>query len=349
MRSAAAASKRAAREAQRRQRAQDKQYQQARRQQQRAVQQQYKSLQQSMGAMAKQQALADAKLQADAFAARVEVLRSVHGDCSTPVHWPSLVASGPPPAPVMDGRGVHAAMAALQAYQPSFFDASFGGAAQHRAQLEAHVRAAEQHAHAQYAHAHAAWQHACALLQWQQRVGQGVLRGDLDAYRTVVEYWDVFDELEDLGSTVELQHLAATEAEVDLYVNSDEVIPTESLSLLASGKLSTKAMPNGQRNALYQDYVCGSALRIARELFAVLPLQRVLVHAVAEMLDTATGHVEPQPVLSVLFVRATFDRLNFVALDASDAMKLFVHKMKFSKSNGFAPVEPLDRSALPPA
>lgn len=214
---------------------------------------------------------------------------------------------------------------------------------------EANVRAAEQHAHAQHAQAYASWQHACALLQWQQRVGQGVLRGDLEAYRTVVEYWDVFDELEELGSTVELQHIAATEAEVDLYVNSDEVIPTEALSLLASGKLSTKVMPVSQRNALYQDYVCGSALRIARELFAVLPLQRVLVHAVAEMLDTSTGHVEPQPVLSVLFVRATFDRLNFASIDASDSMRQFLHRMKFNKSSGFSAIEPIERGALPPA
>lgn len=342
LRSAAAASKRAAREAQRQQRAQDKQFQHAKRQHQRAVQEQYKSLQQSLKAMSKQQALENARLQVEAFEAKVNVLRSVHIDCSPAVHWPSLVSAVPPAPPAMDTRAVHAAMLALQSYQPSFFDSTFGAANMQRAQLESNVAHADAAARAAHATSYAAWQHSVALLQWQQRVGAGVLQGDVDAYRAVIEYWDVFDELEELGSTVEVAQLSTSDAEIDLYVNSDEVIPRETLTLLASGKLSTKNTPLGQRNLLYQDYVCGSALRIARELFAVLPLQRVLVHAVAELLDTATGHLEPRPILSVLFARATFDRLNFSAIDASDSMKLFVHRMKFSKAQGFNAIEVLD-------
>ena len=279
-------------------------------------------------ANAKEQEREHAKLQAQAYESRIEVLRSVHADCSTPVDWSQLMWASPPPEPVLDDSRVRAAQAELGAYQPGFIERTFGGAKTKRAQLEAVVAGEESLARERHANAMARWEQAVALLRWQQRVGGGVLSGDVEAYRAVIEYWDVFDELEELGSAVEVASLSSREAEIDLYVNDDEVIPSQVYSLLASGKLSIKSMPVGQRNLLYQDYVCGSALRIARELFAVLSIQRVLVHVVADLLDTSTGQVEAQPVLSIVFPRETFARLNFSALDASDAMKHFLHRMK---------------------
>ncbi len=345
----AAAGRRAAREAERSARAAQKQHQRAVREHQRVAQAQHKSLKSALATIEKQQAQEHARLQAEEYEARVQVLRSVHADCSPVMDWPRLATQPSPPPPTINTYETDLARRALASYQPSFLDQTFGGAQATRAKLEAQVFAAEQRASAAHAAAWAGWQHAVALLQWQQRVAGGVLGGDVEAYRAVLEYWDVFDELEELGSAVEVPYLSSREAEIDLYVNGDDVIPTQSLTLLASGKLSTKALATGVRNLLFQDYVCGSALRIARELFAVLPLQRVLVHAIVDLLDASTGQIEAQPVLSVAMPRSTFARLNFAALDASDAMKNFSHAMSFSKTAGFRTIAALDRAALPPA
>ena len=59
------------------------------------------------------------------------------------------------------------------------------------------------------------------------------------------------------------------------------------------------------------------------------------------MLNTQTGHMESAAVLSVQFVRDTFEQLNLEAIDPSDSMRNFNHNMLFTKTKGFAVVEPL--------
>ncbi len=100
-------------------------------------------------------------------------------------------------------------------------------------------------------------------------------------------------------------------------------------------------MPKGQYYELYQDYVCGCALRMAREMFALLPLQNVYIHALGEFLNTKTGHLDEGPVLSVQIPRATLEKLNFSKIDPSDSMTNFKYNMKFKKTQGFDFIEKL--------
>ncbi len=281
------------------------------------------------------------------YESRISVLRSVHADCSPVEDWARLLAIPEPQQPSISLVAAQAARAALDGYTPGFFERAFGGAKTRRMELENAVVNEETYANSQHAALMREWEQAVTALRWKQRVGAAVIGGDVDAYHTVIAHWDLFGEIEELGSTVEIAQLLPREAEIDLYVNDDEVIPTEILSLLQSGKMSQKKMPVNQRNLLYQDYVCGSALRIGRELFAKLPIQRVLVHAVADLLDSATGNLEAQPILSVAMPRETFARLNFDSLDASDSMKNFTMRMNFTKG-GFLPIEPIERAQLPP-
>ena len=85
--------------------------------------------------------------------------------------------------------------------------------------------------------------------------------------------------------------------------------------------------------------MCSCAIRIARDMFALLPLTIVVVHAVDNILNSETGHHEDATILSVVFERDTLNRLNFADIDPSDAMNNFRHNMKFLKTSGFKPVE----------
>jgi hypothetical protein len=105
--------------------------------------------------------------------------------------------------------------------------------------------------------------------------------------------------------------------------------------------VSKKNMAAGKYWALYQDHVCSAGLRVARELFALLPIKVVFVHTYADAVDTATGHAAHVPIVSVAFEREKFGRLNFEALDASDAVGGFGGVMKFKKTSGFGKVEVL--------
>ena len=109
-------------------------------------------------------------------------------------------------------------------------------------------------------------------------------------------------------------------------------------------KLSVKKMPKTKYFGLYQDYVCGCAIRVAREVFALLPTDMVIVNVIGEILNTKTGYLEEVPILSVSIPKETLLKLNLEMLDPSDAMDNFVHNMKFMKTKGFNPVERIDKS-----
>ena len=101
-------------------------------------------------------------------------------------------------------------------------------------------------------------------------------------------------------------------------------------------------MPKGAFYELYQDYICSCVIRVARESFALLPVQVALVHAMGNVLNTETGYMEEQPILSVSIPRETLDGLNLETIDPSDSMRNFVRNMDFKKTSGFKVVEKME-------
>lgn len=183
---------------------------------------------------------------------------------------------------------------------------------------------------------------------WKERksIAERVLVGDLTAYKEVFEEIAPFSEISDLGSSVQFRFENPNVIEITLTIRGQDAIPTETKTLLQSGKLSTKKMPEGQFYELYQDYICGCVLRVANETFALLPFQTVIVTAVGDVLNTESGHLEVKPLLSVVVPRSTLERLNLDALDPSDSMRNFVCRMEFKKTKGFMVVDKIEASTL---
>ncbi len=135
-----------------------------------------------------------------------------------------------------------------------------------------------------------------------------------------------------------------------LTVNGQHVIPRQEKFLTKSGKLSAKTMAKARYHEIYQDHVCSSVLRVARELFALLPLRTVLATAIIDDVDPATGQSHEIPVLSVCFTPETMARIHFDRLDPSDSMANFFHvgDVLASKRTGtFTRIEPLAPADLP--
>jgi hypothetical protein len=109
-------------------------------------------------------------------------------------------------------------------------------------------------------------------------------------------------------------------------------------------------MPKGRFHEIYQDYLCGCVLRVAREIFALLPVDTVLLTATADSFNSRLGQTVEQAVLSVVIPRATIAGLDFERLDPSDSMENFLHRgdLKVSrKSEAFQPITPLTASDIP--
>ena len=179
--------------------------------------------------------------------------------------------------------------------------------------------------------------------EWQelQSFADRVLAGDIDAYFEVIAEVKPFDDLLEFGSNFQVGTDDPAKLEVEFGVMSDDVVPKVSMELKANGEISEKELSKTAYCDLIQDYVCSTAIRVARDAFALLPVETVIVHAVDKVLNSATGFEEEMTLLSVKFDRSTLMGLNLAMVDPSDALSNFTTNMKFRKTEAFLPVERL--------
>lgn len=265
---------------------------------------------------------------------------SLHVDPADDVNWQELRDRPEPQLPTRSSAGEEAALAQLNEFRPRFFDFLFGGSEKRRSKfadavVEARVRdqADLQRRLAQHAQDHAEW-------LADKNLADRLLSGEVSAERDVINEMDSWKDDGLIGTRLsfsfsdDILHAVA-------HVHDADVVPKFRRKQLQSGRLSETKMPVAEANELYQDYVCSVALKVAGDLFSVLPRSEVFVTCCASMLDKTTGHLADAPILSVRFVRDTFARLKLSAIDPSDSMRNFVHEMSFKRTNGFAPIQPL--------
>jgi hypothetical protein len=287
-----------------------------------------------------------AAFEVELYENHIDLLRSIHKECGPVWDWRALMSSTCPEPPARTHKRERIAEAALQGFEPNFWDKLLRRVDSKRTALSLAVQQAEIADANEYLEAVTNFQ--AKLAEWQEKreIAERVLAGDVQAYREIIEAIGPFSEMSDLGSSVGFRFENTSIIEVTLTIKGHEVIPNESKSLLQSGKLSTKKMPQGQFYDLYQDYICGCALRIAREIFALLPFDTAIVTAVGDVVNTQTGIIEEKPLLSIAMPRSTLSKLNLNSIDPSDSMKNFIHHMNFKKNKGFMIVDRIPPSSL---
>ena len=127
----------------------------------------------------------------------------------------------------------------------------------------------------------------------KNRAGK-VLDGDLDTYLEIVNDINPFAELIELGSSFECAVENPMKMEVLCRVNSGAVL----------GEYKDD-------RELLEDYIAGTAIKSARDLFAILPVWQVEI----------TCTEADATVLHAVFSRDSFAALNFDKIDASDTVK----------------------------
>ena len=165
-------------------------------------------------------------------------------------------------------------------------------------------------------------------------IATGIVENNIHSYKDAMDYFKPFSEISELGSKLDLD-VTVHNATLYLHVNSAAIIPDYTLSQTSTGKLSKKNMPATKFNELYQDHVCSCILRVARETLAYLPVNLVVVNAMGDIYNTATGITKEEVIVSVAVSPDILNRLNFDLIDPSDSMRNFPHNMKFGKTTGF--------------
>ena len=172
-----------------------------------------------------------------------------------------------------------------------------------------------------------------------QPFAQSVLAGDIDAYFKVIAEVGPFDDLLEYGSGFEVGTDDPKMLEIEFQVKSDAIIPTQYPDMKANGEIVMKDFSKTAYYELVQDYVSSTMLRVARDTFALLPVQTVIIHAVDKVLNPATGNDEEVTVCSAKIKRDALATLNFERIDPSDCLESFESNVKFRKTSGYAPVD----------
>lgn len=273
-------------------------------------------------------ALELARLEVDAYENQVEILMSVHKEHGEIWDWAAEAVSLPPPAPLR--RCYHEVRARQDLLlMPLDQQQSLKDVVELAAKKDDRQFAEEQQAHVQ------AKAESARLVSLARRICALEPKAFVEAFEEVAP----LSELSEYGATAKLSIFSPQVASCDLSVGGTNAVPSEVKSLTSTGKLSVKAMPRAAFHEVYQDYICSCMLRAAREVFALLPLQTIIVTASAVHPDGVA-----RPVLSAAFSRKAFATLDFAILDPSTAVEQFPHRGDFKasrKSGAFLAIIPL--------
>lgn len=286
----------------------------------------------------KMQELEQAAYEVEVYENNVEIIQSVHKECSDPIGWENIATSQEPKKPANLKKNENAARSEAVNYKPGFIDRIFKKEEKKRIRLEEKIASAIEEDEAEYKDSVTRWEEE--VNDWKESVelAQLLLKGDEKAKIAAVKDLDPFSEISSLGSNLSVSVNDNGVVEATVHIHGDDIVPSEVKSLLRNGRLSVKKMPKGKFYEIYQDYVCSCALRVANELFSTIPDDMVVVTAVDKLLNTKTGHLEKSPILSVCISRSTLQSLNMDSIDPSDSMSNFIHNMSFKKTKGFEAV-----------
>ena len=296
-----------------------------------AAQQNRQALARQQKEIAKQEELERARYEVQVYENKIELLHSIHKECDDQFDWYEISRAKHPHH--QNETGIHEleAIEKLKSFKPSMIQKLFKTAEKEEEKLRQDISLAREKDE----------EEAKELIR-TTRVANRILQQDVDAYLQVIEELSPLDDLLEFGSGFEFIISDPKVIEVEFNVHSKNVVPTEQKTLTKTGKLSVKEMSKTNYYDILQDYVCSCAIRIARDMFAILPFETVVVHAMDEILDTSTGKTETLPILSVRFDKAVLNSLNFETIDCSDSMVNFENNMKFKKTQGFIPVKKIE-------
>jgi hypothetical protein len=295
-------------------------------------------LDRQMKALGKLSTLEQSRLEVETYENALDILLSLHKEQAQTTDWIAIAVSLPPAPP---SRQKHNEFKTRQRL------AILAGCTNSDIVLEQSVKQ-DDHEYEEELLAY-----NITYEKWAKivRLARRILNSDPAAYIDAIETINPFEELANIGSSFHFTSHNSQLVEVALSTYGKKIIPEEQKTLTASGKVSVKPIAKSRFIELYQDYICSCVLRVARELFALLPVETILISASAETFDTSTGRSTERPILSVAISRSIINSLNFDMIDPSDAIMNMPHRgeLKASRKTGdFEIITPLTVADLKP-
>lgn len=275
----------------------------------------------------------------DLFLNNVRLLVSLHEESHDEVNWNEIAQSPEPVKPVINLSGVTKKKNDLEGYVPSFIDRIFRLEGVKRRKFQEALD--EEIAISDKQYADELKNYESLHEQWREMTNfaHKIQSGNVDAYIEVLDRSGPLEEIENLGESIDIT-IENDFIDVLLVVNGEQVIPDKiKRTIKRRPYISQKKMTKTMFYGIYQDHVCSAVIRIARELFALIPVDRVLVKVID---PNNKGKDSGKYILSACIRREDLAEIDFLAIDPSSFILSVNHSMKFVKTRGFKQVDEVD-------
>ena len=286
------------------------------------------------------------QLEVEQYENYMDRLISIHKECSNTINWNSIKASQPPKKPDPTNVNEDFARKQLQDYKPNIFAKLFKLDKKKISQLQIKLESAIEEDKIENEKILQEYTDELNGYNLIIQIADQIISKNLEGYKNAISEINPFEEIKELGSSLDASFINENLSQINFYIHDKKVIPTHIKNLLKSGKVSVKEMPNSKSNEIYQDYVCSAMLRIAREMFAILPIKMVAITAIGSILNESTGYKNEVPILSAAIPKETLEALNLETIDPSSSFSNFLNNMSFSKTTGFKEVKSIDVNSI---
>ncbi|NNJ55807.1 MAG: hypothetical protein HKP14_06730 [Bacteroidia bacterium] len=268
-----------------------------------------------------------------AWKSYVTNIQSVHKNCIESVDWDRIQRSRKPREPRKTRTHEFEAQFQLQNYTPSVLD-KFSRSIQKKInRLKRNIDLAKikdrEENDLRYG------RFLDDLRNWEvlQDIANGIQKNKTVSYNNALQYFKPFDIIQEYGDDI-IYSFSENALEIELHVCTEKIIPKYELIQSESGKVYKRMLTTSKMQELYQNHVYSSSLKIAREVFAYLPLKQVIVNTINTN-NSILSSTKAQTDFSVSFDSKTIGKLNTDEIETTDDMFHFVDSMQENSSPAF--------------
>lgn len=257
--------------------------------------------------------------------AYIDTLTNLHKDIDFDIDWKKIKNTPPPYNKEETGPNEVKAIQNLENYSPSFLDKLFKSRYNNKVkELKDNIEEAKKLDLEIYK-------------KWEelQKFSNYIENHDLKGFLDILESLNLDEIFQGFIKSIEVGFKDKNTMIVEYEPVLEDIFPERYFRITEAGNLSRKKYNKTDYHRLYRDYISGFAFRMGRNFLSLFPINKVLINVVVTGIDTSTGHMGEEVLLSVLFDDYIMSKLNFQSLNPFDALENFEHNKRFLKTKGF--------------
>lgn len=172
-----------------------------------------------------------------------------------------------------------------------------------------------------------------------------ILKGHINSYFKAIMLISPFEDLLDLGIDFEFGTDDPNIMHVEYVIDSSKIIPYYKLSA-KMGVLNKANFDREEYNLLIRDYVISCAIRIARDLFAIIPIDKASVHIVDHKFNIKTRQSEKITAFSINIDKKNLESIDIELNSPINIINNFNYNINFDVYDGFSNVNRVSMAAL---